>query len=144
MKSLKKISDLSDKFEIKLKSFGQNAPIVSQEGTTELFFDNASNQAKFSVAAQDAVKNILMNYWNKNEKPSSFDMKINAVAGKGAGIILNVTPPMLKGSVLSVLDKVFKNIVGMSIVEKQRIADKKAKSGGGSGTLNVASLEIGD
>lgn len=147
MKSLDKIYALADKFEAKLKSFGQQAQ-VSQEGTTELFFGDENKQRSFANAIQNTdaktnpVMKILNNVFSKTQAPCGFDFKITAKAGQGATFVITTTPPNIKPSVLSALNAMFKGVVGVDMAAAQANANKKAKAGSGSGTLAIGSINL--
>jgi len=125
MKFVEKYAELSDRFAIK---YAQDIS-VSQSGTTELFFTNDGNQRAFASAAQKAVMN--------SPKAMVFDLKASAEPNKGAKWIL--TPPSAQ-TIFPILDAEFKKVMGKGMREQQVIADKAAKGGAGSGTLDIASL----
>lgn len=140
--SFKKIAELADKFEMKLV-LGQAQ--VSQAGTTELFFDSESNQMKFSTAAKDQsgpVAKILLDYFSKSEKPCGFSLKAVAESGTGASWDLTVTPTSLMPKISSALDSVFKSVMGESMALRLAKAKAGAKTGGGSGSLQITGLDL--
>ena len=142
MKSLRKLSDLADKFEAKLAKYGQ-APAVSQQGTTELFFGDVNKQRAFAIATSKGtakVAKFLLDAATKSQKTTSFDLKAIADPKKGASWVVNVNPSSLQSSVIKLLDDEFKKVTGKSMTEAQAIADKAAKIGHGSGTLNIANF----
>lgn len=144
MKSLNKIAELADIFEHKV---AQNAPIVNQSGTTELFFDNINKQQAFATAIQNpsgAVYKILSAAWEKTGGKSvvSFDLKATTTPKVGAQWVLTVYPPTLKAAITFALDGIYQQIVGGTMSAKQKMADAKAKTGSGSGTLNIGALEL--
>lgn len=147
MKSLDKIYALADKFEAKLKRYGQTAQIT-QEGTTELFFGDEIKQRTFANAIQNSdpnanpVMKILNATYAKTQAPCSFDLKVTAEAGKGATFVLTTTPPSIKPSILAALNGLFKSVVGVDMAAAQANANKKAKAGSGSGTLAVGSIDL--
>lgn len=139
MKYTSKLIALASKLENKLAQ----QPIVSQNGTTELFFGDDGKQRSFSQAtssATGAVGKFLVDYATKTQKTASFDLKANAEPQKGANWILSANPPSLKAQIAGMLNAEFKTIVGVSMPDKAKEADAKAKAGGGSGTLEVASF----
>lgn len=145
MKSLDKLAELADRFEHKLSKYGQTAPVVSQEGTTELFFDNEANQRSFHAAINKeggAVYKVLLGAFNKTNALVSFNLKMDATANKGATWILDVTPPALKNAVAAALNAEFQKLMGQSMAARLKSADSKAKNGSGSGTLDVGGLEL--
>jgi len=140
MKSLEKLAKLDDKFEAKLAKYGQ-APIVSQQGTTELFFGDEGKQRAFNAAAQGgALAKFLTDTATKTQKTAGFDLKATANPQKGASWLLTTNPPVLKGAVSRYLDAEFKKLIGKGMSEAQALADKAAKGGAGSGTLDIASF----
>jgi hypothetical protein len=140
MKSIKKLSDLADKFESKLAKYGQ-APIVSQQGTTELFFGDEGKQRAFHAAVQNgALAKFLTDTATKTQKTAGFDLKATAEPQKGASWLLSTNPPTLKGTISKLLDNEFKKIVGKSMAEQMQAANAAAKGGAGSGTLDITSF----
>lgn len=123
------------RLELKMK-LAQNAPTVSQSGTTELFFDNETNQRAFNAAIQNpsgSIYKILLDQYNKSKgQECSFDLSMEANPKVGAKWIFNVNPQTLKNSLWVALDKEFKAIVGVGMIEKQKKADVAAKAGSGS------------
>lgn len=139
MKYIDKLIALADKLEHKLAQ----QPIVLQNGTTELFFGDDGKQRSFSQAVSGAnggVGKFLVDYAAKTQKTASFDLKANAEPQKGATWILSTNPSSLKAQIAGLLNADFKAIVGASMSDKAKEADAKAKAGGGSGTLDVASF----
>lgn len=139
MKYTNKLIALASKLENKLAQ----QPIVSQSGTTELFFGDDGKQRSFSQAvsgAGGAVGKFLVGYATKTQKTASFDLKASAEPHKGATWILSTNPPSLKAQVGGLLNADFKAQMGASMADKAKEADAKAKAGGGSGTLDVASF----
>ncbi len=142
MKSLKKLTELAAKFEHKLSKTAQ-APIVSQTGTTELFFGDEGKQRAFSAAISGqggTVGKFLINAATKTQKTAGFDLKATAEPGKGANWVLSTTPPSLRGAVSTLLDAEFKKLMGKSMADQQKAAMAGTKSGGGSGTIEVGSF----
>jgi hypothetical protein len=140
MKFSKKLAEVADKIELKLSKQGQS-PIVSQTGTTELFFGDGSKQQAFNSAIQTgSIARFLTDIATKTQKTSSFELKISAEPKKGAAWILRVTPPTLQGAVSKLLDAEFRKITGKGMADAQKFADASAKAGGGSGTLDVGSF----
>jgi len=121
------------------------AQTISQEGTTELFFNNQETQNRFAKEIQSAdssVAKILNNCFSKTEKPCGFSLKVSAEPNVGANFILSVTPTSLTTAIRNALDVQYKTIVGSSINDKLKMANEKAKLGSGSGTLEIASLNL--
>jgi hypothetical protein len=140
MQYLKKMSDLADKFEAKLSKYGQS-PIVSQHGTTELFFGDENKQRSFNTAVQSgALAKFLTDMATKTQKTAGFDLKATANPQKGASWLLTTNPPALKGAVSKYLDAEFRKLTGNDMLGAQAAADKAAKGGAGSGTLDIASF----
>lgn len=148
MKSLRKMSELANRFEYKLSKYAQEAPQVSQSGTTELFFGSEANQRTFATAMQDPgglVYKALEAVWKKinGKMDVSVNLKINSEPQKGASWIIAIQPGAATASVTAALDKTFQNIVGESMSARKKSADAKAKAGAGDGkTLDVGSLEL--
>jgi len=137
MDYIKKIDRLADIFAIK---YAQDMS-VAQNGTTELFFGNESNQRAFNAAAQGGqLAKFITGVAAKTQKTASFDLKASAEPNKGANWALTTVPATIKGAVFKFLDEEFKKIVGKSMTERQVEADKAAKGGAGSGVLEIASL----
>lgn len=144
MKSIEKMADLADRFEYKLSKFAEE-PVVNQMGTTELFFDSLDNQLAYSKVIKSGagtVAKILMDYVSASEKPASFSLSITAAPKKGASWALAVSPTTLTGAVSKALDAEFQKLMKQPMAEKQKLADAKAKSGLGSGTIKIGGLEL--
>lgn len=142
MKFVNQIINLANKFESKLlKEAQDDALVISQLGTTELFFDNEDNQKSFNKAIQSGnLAKYLTEVATKTQKTAGFDLKIQANPKKGAAWMLTVNPPSLAGPVSKLLDNEFHKIVGKGMVDAQKSADFAAKSGNGSGILDVGSF----
>jgi len=146
MKSLYKISQLADKFERKISLAQQSETL----GITTLFFgDSPEKQQAFNTAIQDPkgpVYKVLADFYAKNEKPASFNLKVSIAPGKGAGWVLTVSPDILKPAISAALDAVFKRIVGGSMATIAAAASAKVKnlpaSSGGQTLDDVGSLEL--
>lgn len=133
---------LAVKFETSVKKYAQT---VSQTGTTELFFGSESTQLAFAKVINDqnsSVGKVLSAYYEKYQKPCSFSLKVKADPGKGAAWELEVSPESLKPSVLVAANIEFKKLMNVSMTDKQKNADASAKSGGGSGVLDIGSLDF--
>lgn len=130
MKFIERYAELSDRFAVK---YAQDIS-VSQSGTTELFFTNEGNQRAFASAAAHAVNSI--------EVPIPFVLTATAEPNVGAHWSLITTPNDSKtnGKVWSIIDNEFMKIMKRSMKQQASVADKSAKSGGGSGTLQIANL----
>jgi hypothetical protein len=143
MKYFTKISELADKFEKKVAQ--AEAPTTSQTGTTELFFDNENNQKAFNAAVQNpnsAVYKAMMAWYMKNQKPCGFNLKATANAGAGASWDLTVTPDSIKAGVMTGLDLEFQKLMKEKMAARLAKANAGAKAGGGSGTLDICSLDF--
>lgn len=137
MKYLHKMSALANRFELKIAQ----QPIISQNGTTQLFFGNENNQRAFNSAVQSGIlAKFVTDTATKTQKTISFDLKASAEPNKGASWILTVSPPTLKNSVFKLLDTEFQKIMGKNMATAQQTANTAAKTGAGSGTLDIASL----
>lgn len=144
MNSLKKLSELADRFEQKLNKIAQ-VSVTDQPSTTTLFFGEGNDQQKFSSMVQDPtgpIAKFLTDAATKSQKSTSFDLKINAEPKKGASWILTVMPSSLRSSVAKLLDVEFQKLRRNSMSAQVSLADKSAKAGGGTGTNSVASLNI--
>lgn len=133
------IKKLASKFRTKV------AIEMSQTGTTELFFDNVQNQKQFSNELQNpsgAMAQFLTKAYEKLNKPISFSLKIDAQPKSSASWLFSVNPPTLTAQVKQIADAEFKKIMHQSMQERLSSAISGAKSGGGSGLLDVASLDL--
>jgi|SRR5579859_3372670 len=131
---------VAEKFEQKLSKISQT-PIVTQNGTTELFFENERNQRAFNSAIQSGpLAKFLTDVATKTQKTAGFDLKVKADPGKGAAWLLSVVPTSLQGNVSKLLDAEFRKITGKGMSEVQKNADVAAKGGAGSGTLPIGSF----
>lgn len=139
MKHFNTIVRLASKFANKIAQYQQ-----SQKGTSELFFDDPSNQQKFSAMIQDpngSVAKYLLSVYNKTNQAASFDLKINSEPKAGASWVLKVSPASLTEPVRKLIDQEFKKLMNQSMSERLVAAVSAAKAGG-SGPLNVGSLDI--
>jgi hypothetical protein len=137
---LLKIAELMNKFEYQLSKLAQQ-PIVSQNGTTELFFGDENKQRSFNAAVQSGnLAKFVNDAATKLQKTVSFDLKASAEPNKGPAWSLNANPPTLKSSIFRLLDTEFQRITGKNMTTAQQTANAAAKAGNGSGTLNIASL----
>lgn len=135
---------LTSRFEQVIKKYAQQLS-TDQAGTTELFFDSEAKQQSFASAIQDpngAIYKLLAALFAKTNAPVSFDLKATAEPNLGASWGLTVQPASAKASVSTALDKIFQQIVGTTMATKLQTANLKAKTGSGSGTLNIGSLEL--
>lgn len=147
MKYLDKINKLADSFEYKLRKNAQGVmPATEQLGTSELFFDTEANQLAFNAAIQNpkgAAFKVLNDCYTKTQAACSFDLKATADPGKGASWQLTVVPDSIKGAITAALDGEYKKIMKVSMSDRQRAADSKAKqSQSGSGTLPIGALDL--
>ena len=141
MKAFDNILKLANKFQ---KKYAEEKPIVSQEGTTELFFGNESNQRTFAAKAQDPngpVYKLLLQYYNKSQKPCSFFLKVNATPNVSANWIFATNPTLLNKAIWGALNGIFQSIMKESMESRQQKANSKAKLGSGSGELQIAELD---
>lgn len=139
MNNFNRIKKLANNFRTKV------AIEMSQTGTTELFFDNVENQRKFSNSLQNpsgALATFLTKSYEKLNKPISFSLKIDSQPKTGASWLLTVNPPSLTGQVKQLVDSEFKRLMNQTMQERLNTAVSGAKTGGGSGTLDVASLDL--
>ena len=138
---MSKINKMANKFILK---YGQELS-VAQAGTSELFFGTEEKQRAFGQAIMDPngeIGKFLMAYATKSQKTASFDLKATAEPGSHAGWLLQTVPHSLMGQIDHLLNIEFDKIVGGTLSAKAAEANDKAKSGGGSGTLNIGSLII--
>jgi hypothetical protein len=139
MNNFNRIKKLANNFRTKV------AIEMSQTGTTELFFDNVENQRKFSNSLQNpsgALATFLTKSYEKLNKPISFSLKIDSQPKTGASWLLTVNPPSLTGQVKQLVDLEFKRLMNQTMQERLSSAVSGAKAGGGSGRLDVASLDL--
>lgn len=139
MKSLDRMIKLAQRFEKKV------AQQVSQSGTTELFFDTEENQRKFAAlvnSQQGSAFKALSAHWAKTEQPCGFTLAVTATPSSGASWDLEVTPPSLTPAVKASLDAMYKSVMKVSMADRLKKADALAKTGSGSGTLKIGSLEL--
>jgi hypothetical protein len=143
MKSLDQINKLVAKFEAKL-SLAQDVQ-VQQQGTTELFFGDESKQMAFNAKIQDgkgAVAKVLFDYYSKSGgKPCSFSLSASANPNVGAKWSLTTSPASLATPLAKALDAALRTITGKGMADTQKFADAAAKKGGGSGELQIGSLD---
>lgn len=145
MKSVEKLNKLADKVEAKLSKYGQDAPQTQEQpSTTTLFFGEGNAQQQFAAAVQSGspLEKFLTDLATKTQKSTAFDLKITANPKKGAAWLLSVTPPAAKGQVSKLLDVEYQKLMKTTMAAAQAAADQKAKAGGGTGTNNVASLNL--
>lgn len=143
MNLILRIHNLLHRFEDLI--FKQAQLRSKQQGTTELFFDNADNQAQFNAIIQNLNKapgKVLTSYWSHQQKPVSFKLSINAEPGKGARWVLSVSPPSLSAAVANGLNAEYSKLMHQTMPERMRLADKNAKDGAGTGILEIGSLEF--
>lgn len=136
---MNKIKKLANNFKNKI------AMEISQTGTTELFFGNVNNQKNFSNILQDPngeVAKFLTKAYEKMQKPVSFSLQVNSEPKTGANWVFTVNPPSLTNQVKQLVDVEFKKMMNQSMQERLAYAISGAKAGSGSGTLNVASLDL--
>ena len=146
MKTSDTINKLADKIELKLRKYADEAPQMSQSGTTELFFDSDLKQQDFSKKVMNTnspVYKILENFYTKNNGAScSFTLDAFAEPRAGAKWILTVSPSVLTAPISSALNSIYQSIVGTSMTQKQQKADAATKQGAGSGTNRIAEIEL--
>jgi hypothetical protein len=144
MKSLDKLNKLADRFENKLYKIAQESS-QEQVGTVELFFDSDTNMIAFGDTIrrpEGPIFKILNDYAMKTGKSCSFDLKVSAEPNQKASWILAVQPSSLKATIASTIDKEFRKIMGVGMVDRQKVADAGVKKGSGNGTLDVGSLAL--
>jgi hypothetical protein len=144
MNSINKLLKLASDFELKLNKKAQEAQI-SQSGTTELFFDSEDKQRAFAAAIQDPngpVAKLLGAIFAKTQAPVSFDLKASADPGQSASWKLTAQPSNITAQVNAALNQVFGRVVGGNMAARQQAANVKAKTGSGSGTLDIGALDL--
>jgi hypothetical protein len=117
----------------------------TQRGTTELFFDTEANQIAFAAAIQSpkgAPAKILLNCFHKTNKACSFKLRITADPKKGARWILTASPNSVLPLLSQALNVEYMRIMKMGMGERAKMADKEAKAGSGSGSLDVGSQSV--
>jgi hypothetical protein len=145
MNSINKLLKLASDFELKLRKKAQAEPQVAQSGTTELFFDSEEKQRAFATAIQDPngpVYKVLAAIFAKTQAAVSFDLKASAEPGQSAKWILTVQPPAVTAQINAALNQVFGRVVGGNMAARQQAANVKAKTGSGSGTLDIGALDL--
>ena len=114
---------------------------TSQQGTTELFFDNEANQRTFQANIKNekrVVIKTLMDYYRRHSgKEITYKLEMNAESKKGAKWLLTATPSDILPELSKALNIEFRALMGISMVDRAKIADAAAKTGKGSGLLIV-------
>lgn len=152
MKYLGQLEKLASKFETKIAQYIQHTQ--SQNNTSDLFFGGDNQQQQFSreigqvevvgerVVGSGAVGTVLANFYNKTNRPCSFSLSVTAKPNVGASIQLKVNPIELQQSVYKSVDNLFKKFTNMSMSDKQKEADQKAKEGQGSGSNQISDMDL--
>lgn len=143
MNLLHQISNMLHQFETLIFKGAQMQ--TAQHGTMELFFGTVANQNQFNSIIQNAKSapgKVLTSHWSHKNEPASFKLSMSAEPGKGARWILQVSPPSLTASVAAGLNAEYAKLMHQTMPERMKAADKQAKVGAGSGTLEVGSLEV--